>query len=200
VVAGYALTFAAFMLTGGKLADLFGRRLVFMPGLAVFAGASLACGLAPNGADRRCSARCGRSAAPLASPSWARSSPPACPAHFATATHPDRLPARLPPRAHRRRAARAHRRDRSPGHNPQQGLATHPEPVAKTTCKDAPQELNGATCPPCQPTGGDPGLAVGTFAKRGQAPTGPSTCLQCREYGSLPEFAAAECAECRLCR
>jgi EmrB/QacA subfamily drug resistance transporter len=50
VVAGYALTFAAFMLTGGKLADLFGRRLVFMAGLTVFAGASLACGLAPNGA------------------------------------------------------------------------------------------------------------------------------------------------------
>jgi MFS family permease len=50
VVAGYALTFAAFMLTGGKLADLLGRRPVFMAGLTVFAGASLACGLAPNGA------------------------------------------------------------------------------------------------------------------------------------------------------
>jgi EmrB/QacA subfamily drug resistance transporter len=49
VVAGYALTFAAFMLIGGKLADFFGRRLVFMVGLAVFTGASLACGLAPNG-------------------------------------------------------------------------------------------------------------------------------------------------------
>src|SRR5262245_53544541 len=49
VVAGYALTFAAFMLTGGKLADLFGRRLVFMAGLAIFAAASLACGLAPTG-------------------------------------------------------------------------------------------------------------------------------------------------------
>ena len=49
VVAGYALTFAAFMLTGGKLADFLGRRLVFMFGLAVFTGASLACGLAPNG-------------------------------------------------------------------------------------------------------------------------------------------------------
>jgi EmrB/QacA subfamily drug resistance transporter len=49
VVAGYALTFAAFMLTGGKLADLFGRRLIFMTGLVVFTGASLACGLAPNG-------------------------------------------------------------------------------------------------------------------------------------------------------
>src|SRR5881409_1152633 len=49
VVAGYALTFAAFMLIGGKLADFFGRRLIFMVGLAVFTGASLACGLAPNG-------------------------------------------------------------------------------------------------------------------------------------------------------
>jgi EmrB/QacA subfamily drug resistance transporter len=49
VVAGYALTFAAFMLIGGKLADFVGRRLVFMIGLGVFTGASLACGLAPNG-------------------------------------------------------------------------------------------------------------------------------------------------------
>jgi EmrB/QacA subfamily drug resistance transporter len=49
VVTGYALTFAAFMLTGGKLADLLGRRLIFMLGLAIFTGASLACGLAPNG-------------------------------------------------------------------------------------------------------------------------------------------------------
>ena len=48
VVTGYALTFAVLMLTGGKLADLLGRRLVFVIGLAVFTGASLACGLAPN--------------------------------------------------------------------------------------------------------------------------------------------------------
>ena len=33
VVAGYALTFAALMLTGGKLADLFGRRRIFIAGL-----------------------------------------------------------------------------------------------------------------------------------------------------------------------
>src|SRR3954469_21782324 len=49
VVAGYALTFAAFMLIGGKLADYMGRRRIFMVGLAVFTGASLACGLAPSG-------------------------------------------------------------------------------------------------------------------------------------------------------
>src|SRR5437868_13014561 len=49
VVARYALTFAAFMLTGGKLADLLGRRLIFTLGLGIFTGASRACGLAPNG-------------------------------------------------------------------------------------------------------------------------------------------------------
>src|SRR5436853_1086628 len=33
VVTGYALTFGALMLTGGKLADLLGRRLIFVVGL-----------------------------------------------------------------------------------------------------------------------------------------------------------------------
>jgi len=46
VVAGYALTFGALMLTGGKLADLLGRRLIFVVGLAVFTLSSLGCGLA----------------------------------------------------------------------------------------------------------------------------------------------------------
>src|SRR5438876_6013430 len=46
VVAGYALTFGALMLTGGKLADLFGRRLIFVVGLVIFALSSLACGFA----------------------------------------------------------------------------------------------------------------------------------------------------------
>ena len=48
IVSGYALTFAALMLTGGKLADMFGRRRMFVTGLAVFAGSSLACALAPT--------------------------------------------------------------------------------------------------------------------------------------------------------
>ena len=48
IVSGYALTFAALMLTGGKLADMFGRRRMFVTGLAVFAGSSLACALAPS--------------------------------------------------------------------------------------------------------------------------------------------------------
>src|SRR5437762_12243746 len=46
VVTGYALTFGALMLTGGKLADLLGRRLIFVVGLAIFTLSSLGCGLA----------------------------------------------------------------------------------------------------------------------------------------------------------
>jgi EmrB/QacA subfamily drug resistance transporter len=48
IVAGYALSFATLILTGGKLADLLGRRRIFTIGLAIFAGASLACALAPS--------------------------------------------------------------------------------------------------------------------------------------------------------
>src|SRR5205807_3092879 len=46
VVNAYALTLAAFLLTAGSLADLFGRRRVFVTGLAVFTASSAACGLA----------------------------------------------------------------------------------------------------------------------------------------------------------
>ncbi len=48
VVTAYALTFAALLITGGKLADLYGRRRIFVFGLVVFSLASLACGLSPN--------------------------------------------------------------------------------------------------------------------------------------------------------
>ena len=48
-VNAYALTFAVLMLTGGKLADLLGRRKVFLAGLAVFTLSSLVCGLATSG-------------------------------------------------------------------------------------------------------------------------------------------------------
>src|SRR5688572_27127892 len=50
IVTGYALAFGAFMLTGGKLADLFGRRRIFVVGLVVFTLASLWCGLAGSAA------------------------------------------------------------------------------------------------------------------------------------------------------
>src|SRR5438270_1806992 len=46
VVNAYALTFGVLLLTGGKLADLFGRRLIFIAGLVIFTGSSLACALA----------------------------------------------------------------------------------------------------------------------------------------------------------
>jgi EmrB/QacA subfamily drug resistance transporter len=49
IVTGYALSFAALMLTGGKLADLFGRRLIFVAGIALFTFSSLMCGLADAG-------------------------------------------------------------------------------------------------------------------------------------------------------
>ena len=45
VVNAYSLTLAAFLLTAGALADLFGRRRVFVAGLVVFTAASAACGL-----------------------------------------------------------------------------------------------------------------------------------------------------------
>ena len=48
-VNAYALTFAVLMLSGGKLADFFGRRRVFLIGLAIFTLSSLVCGLATTG-------------------------------------------------------------------------------------------------------------------------------------------------------
>ena len=48
VVTAYALTFAALLITGGKLGDLFGRRRIFVVGIAIFTLSSLACGLAPS--------------------------------------------------------------------------------------------------------------------------------------------------------
>ncbi|MDQ2984930.1 MAG: MFS transporter [Actinomycetota bacterium] len=50
-VAAYALTFASLLLTGGKVGDLVGRRLVFMIGLVVFTLSSLACGLSSTGTE-----------------------------------------------------------------------------------------------------------------------------------------------------
>src|SRR5437763_7337862 len=46
VVNAYALTFGVLLLSGGKLADLLGRRSIFIVGLLIFTGASLWCGLA----------------------------------------------------------------------------------------------------------------------------------------------------------
>ncbi len=48
VVNAYTLTFGGFLLLGGRLADLMGRRRMFMVGLVVFSFASLAGGLAQS--------------------------------------------------------------------------------------------------------------------------------------------------------
>ena len=48
VVDVYALALAALVLGAGSLADLYGRRRVYLAGLLLFAVASLACGLAPS--------------------------------------------------------------------------------------------------------------------------------------------------------
>ncbi len=46
VIESYALLLAALLLVGGSLGDRFGRRRIFMIGVAIFAAASIACGLA----------------------------------------------------------------------------------------------------------------------------------------------------------
>jgi len=51
VSSAYALTFGGFLLLGGRTADLLGRRRLFIAGLALFAAASLACGLATSDAQ-----------------------------------------------------------------------------------------------------------------------------------------------------
>jgi EmrB/QacA subfamily drug resistance transporter len=48
VVESYGLLLAALILVGGSLGDLYGRRLMFVIGVGVFAGASIVCGLAAN--------------------------------------------------------------------------------------------------------------------------------------------------------
>src|SRR5919199_6422493 len=50
VVNAYALTFGVLLLSGGKLADLLGRRAIFVAGLVIFTASSLVCGLAEGSA------------------------------------------------------------------------------------------------------------------------------------------------------
>src|SRR3954453_12814175 len=47
-ITAYALVMAAFMLTGAKLGDLYGRRRVFAIGLGVYGAGSLITSLSPN--------------------------------------------------------------------------------------------------------------------------------------------------------
>ena len=49
VVSSYILVFAGLLLAGGRLADVFGRRRIFLGGLALFTVSSLVAGLASSG-------------------------------------------------------------------------------------------------------------------------------------------------------
>ncbi len=51
VISGYMLAFAAALIIAGNLGDLFGRKRVFLAGVAVFGLASLAAGLSQSGAE-----------------------------------------------------------------------------------------------------------------------------------------------------
>src|SRR2546429_7470690 len=48
VLIAYSMPFGGFLLLGGRMADLLGRRLIFLVGLTLFTVASLLCGLAWN--------------------------------------------------------------------------------------------------------------------------------------------------------
>ncbi|MFA9550308.1 MAG: MFS transporter, partial [Hyphomicrobium sp.] len=48
IINGYALVFGVLIVTGGRLADMFGRRRIFFIGSAIFAGFSLLGGLATD--------------------------------------------------------------------------------------------------------------------------------------------------------
>src|SRR2546422_7307966 len=47
IVAGYALSFAVLLITGGRLGDLYGRRRMYTVGMAGFTIAAALCRLAP---------------------------------------------------------------------------------------------------------------------------------------------------------
>src|SRR5437879_10415141 len=49
VVGGYSLTFGGFLMLGGRLADVVGRRRMFLTGLVLFIGASMLGGFSQSG-------------------------------------------------------------------------------------------------------------------------------------------------------
>lgn len=71
VVSAYALTLAAFLLTAGSLADLYGRRLLFATGIVLFTAGSLCCGLA-TGSSSSLWRAADRWGSRPASPRWGR--------------------------------------------------------------------------------------------------------------------------------
>lgn len=51
VLAGYQLSYAVFIITGTRLADLYGRKRIFLLGVTLFTLSSVACALSPNAAS-----------------------------------------------------------------------------------------------------------------------------------------------------
>ena len=51
IIDGYVLAFASLLLTGGILGDRYGRKKMFLTGLAIFTLASLGCGLSGSGSQ-----------------------------------------------------------------------------------------------------------------------------------------------------
>ena len=76
MVNAYTLTFAGFLLLGGRAADLLGRRRIFVVGLLLFALASLAGGLSTTQGMLTVGARC-RVSTLSAPPPSAPAPPPA---------------------------------------------------------------------------------------------------------------------------
>jgi EmrB/QacA subfamily drug resistance transporter len=48
VIASYGLTYSVLLISGGRLGDIYGRKRMFMSGVACFTAASVLCGLAPS--------------------------------------------------------------------------------------------------------------------------------------------------------
>jgi EmrB/QacA subfamily drug resistance transporter len=48
VIDGYLITFGSLLLLAGRLGDLFGRKRIFLTGIAAFVAASMLCGIAPS--------------------------------------------------------------------------------------------------------------------------------------------------------
>ena len=72
----YALVLAALLLGAGAAADVLGSRRMYVAGIALFAAASLGCGLASGPATLIACAACRGSAPPRCSPPRCRCSPP----------------------------------------------------------------------------------------------------------------------------